>query len=130
MFKIHAAALAAILALAPAAVLAQAPMVPGSQDPADPAIDFNETPDVSVTGVRDSDFTTSLSILGESTNFSIVEVGADGAFSAGANTPALQDSVAQNQWAMRALQAAGLGPENVVGIDAAGDGSVTLYVNT
>jgi len=139
---ISAIAAAALMTVAtPALVLAQAApatLAPGTND----TTIIGTTPDDNMRGsdsqnnfienITVSNFTDAVSVLDRASSVSIIHSNADQASAFNlkdSDLSALRAHISSSSKAMQALQGAGLTADQVVGIDAAGDGSVTLYVN-
>jgi hypothetical protein len=138
MKTITAISLAALLSLgAPGLALAQASPTPLGTDNA--LVTGSNDVDTFMKGIGSADFTSAMSVLSSANSIVVIPIsGMDGAnqdqfnttmTSQQANIQSLQDRVSQNPKALQVLQASGYSADQVVGIDAAADGSVQLYVN-
>ena len=139
MNKLTAIAIAAMLSVStPAFAQTATTLSPGATDPALPTqgnADFN----MFIEGFSSADFTSAYDELDSASSVALIKLSgmanADAAlvgdaFGARANDiTALREKVAASPKAMQALDVAGLTADSVVAIQAAADGSITLYVN-
>jgi len=141
MKKLSVIALAAVLSMGtPALVFAQQAQTLAPSTNAAAATETNQNDfNAFIAGIAGTDFTTALDTLESANSVTLIKVStmanADQSKlgpaldAASSNVKQLQDRVSSSDKAMQALKGAGLTAAQVVGIQAAGDGSVTLYVN-